>query len=106
MKYEIKHHDDPVQAPELGTLGIPRAESMFTGQDRLIAWLAKAEANTKTLILSTDVVTLLLVEGTAKAIDRTWSRFEVLIGSVAERYQPAARGELWNKAREADPTSN
>jgi hypothetical protein len=107
VNYEIKKHDDPVQAPELGTLGIPRAESTFTGrQVRIIAWLAKAKANTKTAILSTDVVTLLLVEGAAKAIARTLSKFEVLIASVGEQSQPTGRDELWKKTREPELTGN
>jgi hypothetical protein len=105
MKYEIKNPLHRVQAPELGTLGLPREGSNPKGQDALVAWAGRAEENAKTVILSIDVVALLLVEGTAKAIDRTWSKLEVLIDRISSQNQRVA-SEGWRNPREADLTGH
>jgi hypothetical protein len=107
VKYEIKRPNEFVQAPELGTLGIPRERSMPKRQHDLTGWLVRAEENSMTVILSADVVTLLLVEGTAMAMNRAWAKLAAFIRSIGEQNKPpVGRTERWSNAREADLTGH
>jgi hypothetical protein len=79
MAYEYKIIVDRCQAPELGT---PRPGPRTERRHGLISWVHRAEANSKIIVESADVVALLLVEGSAKAMDRTWPKLADRVGSM------------------------
>ena len=95
MGYQYEDSVEPLKAPELGT---PRPGLSPKRQHGFVAWLERADEDSKIVIGSANVVTLLLVEGTSKALERTWRKLEVILHSMGEQYQRGGRTDLWGKA--------
>jgi hypothetical protein len=96
MGYEYADSVEPFQAPELGT---PRPGPGPKRKHGFVASLERGKEDSKIVFASADVVTLLLMEGTSKAMGNTWRKLKIGMRSIGEQYPQVGRAELWGKRR-------